>query len=54
MKKIGTALCILSVAFFVWLFASWGEIICKNGDEHPQYSKWNLFINYLEEVSENE
>ena len=42
MKKIGTALCILSVAFFVWFLLSWGEIIVKNKDVHPQYSDYNL------------
>jgi hypothetical protein len=53
MKKIfdsfGTIICILSVAYFVWFFFSWGEIITKNKEPDPQYSKYNMFNVFLED-----
>ena len=48
MKKafniIGHVFLALLIALAIWFFASWGEVICKNKDEHPQYSEWNLII----------
>ena len=48
MKKIGNAivnaLCVFSVIFFLWLGASWVDVIADNCDPNPTHSEYNAFV----------
>lgn len=53
MKMLSNVLTVAMVVVMTWGVLSWGEICCKNLDENPQYSDYNLIINVVEWADEN-
>lgn len=53
MKMLSNVLTVAMVVAMAWGVLSWGEICCKNLDENPQYSDYNLIINVVEWAEEN-
>lgn len=53
MKKLTNVLAIAIVVVIAWSVLSWIEICCKNLDENPQYSDYNIIINFTEWADEN-
>lgn len=48
MKKMLSGLMVAaSVATMVWFAGSWGEVVCKNTNPNPEYSKFNMFTIFL-------
>ena len=41
---IGKMLLVLSIAFFIWMVASWMEIAAHSLVEHMHYSDYNFFV----------
>lgn len=52
-KLIDKILTIACVVFLIWGFLSWAEICCKNLSENPQYSEYNMIVNFSEWATEN-
>lgn len=50
-------LCVASMMFGLWLFASWIDVNCHNdyfADDYQDFASWNFFVNYVEwEAGEN-
>ena len=53
MKMLTNALTVAIIVVMTWGFLSWGEICCKNLNENPQYSDYNIIINLTEWANEN-
>lgn len=51
-KMTENILVISAIALILWMGVSYLEIICKNLDDNPQYSKHNIIVNVTEEVHE--
>lgn len=49
-KFITNMLCIISVIIFIWMVASFLEIISKNTEPNPTYSEANLIVQLIKEV----
>ena len=47
---IGKMLLALSIAFLIWMFVSWAEIVAHNTEQHPHYSDCNFFIVLTENI----
>ena len=43
-KIVETIVLAISIAFILWLFVSWAEIVSKNLKPNPTYSEWNTFV----------
>ena len=55
MKKfIEKAICAISAITLIWVAASYVEIISKNLDENPEYSKGNIIVQLVEEAVKND
>ena len=39
----------LSIAFILWGFVSWCDIIADNTEPNPQHYDWNLFVMMTED-----
>lgn len=54
MKKLVSNLIAISmVVVMAWGILSYIEIMCKNLDENPQYSDYNIIVNFTEWWVEN-
>lgn len=57
MKKIGKAIeiiiCTVSIAFLLWGFVSWVDIIADNTQPNPQHSEYNMFVMMVENFEKN-
>lgn len=36
--------------WWIWMTISYGEIIMKNLNPNPQYSDWNIIVNFIEYI----
>lgn len=43
MRKLETAVGIISVIFIAWIFISWLDVMTNNVDASPIYASWNFF-----------
>lgn len=43
-KIIETVVLVISIAFILWVFASWAEVVSQNLTPNPTYSDWNAFV----------
>ena len=43
MKIIKAILITISLAFALWFFASWGNVVMVNGDPDTTVAAWNIF-----------
>lgn len=43
MKRVGQVINAACIAWFVWLFLSWVDVILHNTMPNPVYQPWNLF-----------
>ena len=51
-KIIKTVVLVISIAFILWLFVSWAEVVSKNLKPNPTYSEWNAFVLMTEYMKE--
>lgn len=42
-KMLGIAVQVVSLAFLVWVFASWIDVAMHNLSPEPVYQIWNFF-----------
>ncbi len=54
MKKVlERTICTISAIILLWMVASFAEIISKNTEPNPEYSKANILVNIIEEANNN-
>lgn len=51
-KIIKTVVLVISIAFILWLFVSWAEVVSKNLKPNPTYNEWNAFVLMTEYMKE--
>jgi hypothetical protein len=51
-KIIETVALVISIAFILWLFVSWAEVVSKNLKPNPTYNEWNAFVLMTEYMKE--
>lgn len=53
MSKFIDKICVgILITFILWIGASYVEILCKNLDQNPEYSDYNIIVYFTEEAHE--
>lgn len=44
MKFVSKIVCAIAILFFVWVSASWFDIVADNTEANPTHSPYNIFV----------